>query len=101
MAETRFAARRFLPRGETKPGRKIPAVTEGLHRGSECGDRGGRDRTDAGNRHEPASDLIFACSSRYLLVELVYPDIQLIQDAEHDAEHVARGRRQRGAKLVF
>src|SRR4051812_12857615 len=53
-AEPLLAAGRFLQGRQPEPGGEVAPGPEALRRGHEGRDRGGRDRTDAWDRHQPA-----------------------------------------------
>src|SRR3954465_15074209 len=53
-AELLLAAGRFLQGRQPEPGGEVAPGPEALRRGHEGRDRGGRDRTDAWDRHQPA-----------------------------------------------
>src|SRR4051812_42869335 len=53
-AEPLLAASRFLQGRQPEPGGEVAPGPEALRRGHEGRDRGGRDRTDARDRHQPA-----------------------------------------------
>src|SRR4051795_591197 len=53
-AEPLLAAGRFLQGRQPEPGGEVAPGPEALRRGHQGRDRGGRDRTDAWDRHQPA-----------------------------------------------
>src|SRR6478752_5275079 len=65
-----LAACRSLKRRETEPSGEVTALGKGLGRRCQSGDRGGRDRADARNGHQPARYLVLASPPRDLFVEI-------------------------------
>src|SRR6202023_2646709 len=86
-AELLLATCRSLKRRQTEPSREVAALGKGLGRRRQGGDRGGRDRADAWNGHQPARYFILASTARDLLVEVRYLSLETGEQVQHQSEH--------------
>src|ERR671912_1189825 len=88
-----LAPGRPLQRRQPEPGREVPPGAEALRRRHQGGDRGRRDRADAGDRHQPPRDGVGLGTPGDLTIQLLDLRPKHLEGADQYLQDCARALR--------